>query len=84
MTPNDYLKQTRMNLAAELLKDDNLTIAQVAYKVGIDDPYYFSKAFKSYFGIAPSKYRNCGNTKSIGQLIQILGQKNKVRNGNKL
>lgn len=56
-TPNDYIKTMRMNHAAELLKDDKLTISQVSYMVGIDDPYYFSKSFKAFFGVTPSNYR---------------------------
>lgn len=56
-TPNDYIKTLRMKKAAELLTDDTMTIAQVSYKIGIDDPYYFSKNFKSYYGISPTQYR---------------------------
>lgn len=56
-TPNDYIKALRMKKAAELLTDDTMTIAQVSYKIGIDDPYYFSKNFKNYYGISPTQYR---------------------------
>lgn len=56
-TPNDYIRSLRMNKAAELLKDDRLTVAEVGYQVGIGDPYYFSKSFKSFFGVSPTKYR---------------------------
>lgn len=56
-TPNDYIRKLRMEQSAELLKDDTQTVAQVAYQVGIDDPYYFSKLFKSYYGISPTQYR---------------------------
>lgn len=56
-TPNEYIRTLRMNKAAELLKDDRLTVAEVGYKVGVGDPYYFSKLFKSFFGISPAKYR---------------------------
>lgn len=56
-TPNEYIRTMRMNKAAELLKDDRLTVAEVGYKVGVGDPYYFSKLFKSFFGISPAKYR---------------------------
>ena len=58
VTPNEYIKKLRMNRAVELLGDDTLTISQVAYQIGISDPYYFSKMFKSYFGVTPSKYRS--------------------------
>ena len=57
LTPNDYIRQQRMSVAIELLKDTRLTVAEVAYKVGFEDQYYFSKSFKSYFGISPSQYR---------------------------
>ena len=56
-TPNDYIKSMRMERAVELLKDDTLTVAEVSYKIGIEDPFYFSKSFKNYFGISPSQYR---------------------------
>ncbi len=56
-TPNDYIRMLRMTKAAELLKDDRLTVAEVGCLVGVDDQYYFSKLFKSFFGISPTKYR---------------------------
>ena len=56
-TPNDYIRMLRMEHAVELLKDDTLTVAQVSYEVGIEDPYYFSKSFKAFYGISPTQYR---------------------------
>lgn len=56
-TPNEYIRKLRMERAAELLKEDTLTVAQVSYQVGFDDPYYFSKTFKAYYGISPTQYR---------------------------
>ena len=42
-SPNEYLRVVRMKKAAELLlSEDNLTVAEVSYKVGISDPFYFS------------------------------------------
>ena len=46
--------------AAELLVTEDLTVAEISYKVGINDPYYFSKVFKNQFGIAPSVYQKNG------------------------
>lgn len=57
LTPNDYVKRMRMELAVELLKDDRLTIAEIAYKIGMEDPYYFSRVFKGLYGVSPTKYR---------------------------
>jgi len=59
-SPNEYLRIIRMKKAAELLISTNLTVAEVSYKVGINDPFYFSKCFKSQFGVAPSIYQKQG------------------------
>lgn len=57
MTPNDYIRSRRMALAADLLRESQLNISEIAYKVGFADQYYFSKSFKSYYGITPTNYR---------------------------
>ncbi len=56
-SPNEYIRIIRMKKAAELLQSGELTISEVSYKVGINDPFYFSKCFKAQFGIAPSVYQ---------------------------
>ena len=47
----------RMKKAAELLLKTDVTVAEVAYQVGINDPFYFSKCFKAQFGVSPSAYQ---------------------------
>ena len=56
-SPYEYLRVMRMKIAAEMLLTEDLTIAEVAYSVGINDPFYFSKCFKNQFGVSPSAYR---------------------------
>ena len=56
-TPADYVKTMRMNRAAELLKDEKVTVSEVCFQVGISDPHYFAKVFKQQFGISPKKYQ---------------------------
>jgi signal transduction histidine kinase/ligand-binding sensor domain-containing protein/CheY-like chemotaxis protein/AraC-like DNA-binding protein len=56
-TPNDYLRKFRMEKAVELLLDEHINISEVAYKVGINDPMYFSRCFKAAYGISPLKYQ---------------------------
>ena len=57
MTPNEYLKKRRMEVAAQMLASGNANISEVAYKVGFSDPHYFSQAFKRYYGVTPRKYQ---------------------------
>jgi len=55
--PIDLLKSYRLKRAKELLRQNNLNIAEVAYKVGYDMPNSFSRAFKKEFGISPTAYK---------------------------
>jgi signal transduction histidine kinase/ligand-binding sensor domain-containing protein/DNA-binding response OmpR family regulator len=57
-TPKEYLRVVRMKRAAELLSDKQYTVSEVAYMVGLNDPFYFSRCFKTQFGISPSQYQN--------------------------
>lgn len=60
-TPVDYRNEIRMTAAASLLKRSNLSVAEVAFKTGFEDPYYFSRIFKKQMGISPIAYRKREN-----------------------
>lgn len=55
-SPNQYIRILRMKKAAELILTGKYTATEVAYKVGIQDPSYFSKSFREQFGISPKAY----------------------------
>jgi signal transduction histidine kinase/ligand-binding sensor domain-containing protein/DNA-binding response OmpR family regulator len=55
---NDFIRQIRLKRAAQLLRDSDLPISEVAYAVGIQDPAYFARIFKKTFGKAPSEFNN--------------------------
>ena len=57
MPPHEYIRKMRLMRAAELLKDPTLSISEVAYKTGFEDPNYFSRNFKEYFGVTASQFR---------------------------
>ena len=57
VTFSDYIVSLRMKKARELLRDDSKSIEQIAEMVGYNDYFYFTKVFKKYQGISPSKYR---------------------------
>ena len=56
-SPQEYLIYVRMNKAKNLLRNEDLSIQNIAYSVGYSDPFAFSKIFKREVGISPSGYR---------------------------
>jgi DNA-binding response OmpR family regulator len=56
ITATEFIRDIRLNKAAELLKDGELNVTQVSYEVGISSLSYFAKAFKEKFGVSPSEY----------------------------
>jgi CheY-like chemotaxis protein/AraC-like DNA-binding protein/signal transduction histidine kinase/ligand-binding sensor domain-containing protein len=50
-----YITQSRLNEAHELLKNENVSISDVALLTGFSDSGYFSTSFKKFFGYSPSK-----------------------------
>lgn len=53
---NIFIRTVRLKRAASLLKAGGLTVAEVAYQVGFNDPNYFSRCFKDHFHLSPSEY----------------------------
>ena len=57
LSPVEFVREVRFERAAEYMRDTQLTVAEISYKVGIEDPRYFSRCFKQKFGSTPSEYR---------------------------
>jgi transcriptional regulator GlxA family with amidase domain len=57
-TPIDFFIHLRMERAREMLETTGLTVKEVAAALGYDDPFYFSRVFKSINGLAPTDYRH--------------------------
>lgn len=55
--PMDYFTRLRMERAGRLLEHTSLSVKEIASALGYDDPFYFSRVFKSVNRIAPSSYR---------------------------
>ncbi|MDX6640671.1 MAG: AraC family transcriptional regulator [Solirubrobacteraceae bacterium] len=56
-TFREHLAAVRMERAGELLRHQNMTIREVAHRVGYRQPAQFAKAFRRHHGAAPSGFR---------------------------
>jgi AraC-like DNA-binding protein len=55
---SDYLNRLRVDRAAKLLLDTDLSLSEIAGSCGFEDQSWFSKIFKTYTGLSPGKYRD--------------------------
>ncbi|NJK98815.1 MAG: helix-turn-helix transcriptional regulator [Bacteroidales bacterium] len=54
---NELIQSMRLKRAMQLLDESAFTISEIGYKVGFNDPKYFSKCFYKAYGILPSQYQ---------------------------
>lgn len=54
--PLDFIRIIRMKRAAQLMKKTQMSVSEIAYEVGFNNPKYFTKSFKKEFGKLPSEY----------------------------
>lgn len=55
-TPIEFIRVIRLRRAAQLLEKSQLSISEIAYQVGFNNPKYFTRYFKEEFNVLPSEY----------------------------
>ncbi|MBR1792116.1 MAG: helix-turn-helix transcriptional regulator [Bacteroidales bacterium] len=53
-SPARWIRQKRLSKAHQMLQASNLSVADVAYSLGFENPTHFSRIFKQQYGISPS------------------------------
>jgi len=61
----EYLLRVRIKEACRLLEKPNISVTEVAYLAGFNDPSYFSKVFKRYAGVTPSAYGSSADNRGV-------------------
>ena len=56
-TPIEFIRVIRLKRAAQLLRESQMHVSEIAYEVGFNNPKYFSRYFKEEFGVLPSAYQ---------------------------
>jgi YesN/AraC family two-component response regulator len=58
MTLTSYQQMLRINQAKHMLRTENLSVEEIAWTVGYEDPSYFARVFKKETGKSPSQFRD--------------------------
>jgi YesN/AraC family two-component response regulator len=56
LSARDFIRYVRLQRAAQLLTNSQLTVSEIAYQVGFNDPGYFARCFKKQFNQSPLSY----------------------------
>lgn len=56
-TPNEYIRDNRLEYARKLLRSPELNISEITYKAGFGSTSYFSNCYKKHFGVTPKEDR---------------------------
>lgn len=56
-TPVDFLRNFRLGKAAQLLKQKQYTVSEIAYRTGFSSPAYFSKCFRAVYKVTPTEFQ---------------------------
>ena len=57
MAPSEFIRDLRLQHAEQLILKSQLSVSEISYKVGFNNPRYFSKYFKEKYGVIPSQYK---------------------------
>jgi signal transduction histidine kinase/DNA-binding response OmpR family regulator/ligand-binding sensor domain-containing protein len=62
-TPIEFIRIIRLKRAAQLLRESQMHVSEIAFEVGFNNPKYFAKYFKEEYGVLPSTYQEAHASK---------------------
>lgn len=54
--PTEFMRTIRLRRAAELLREGRMTITEISYATGFSSVSYFSRCFRTMFGVPPTQF----------------------------
>ena len=73
MSPSAFLRAQKMHSAADLLRNSNRTVLDIAGQFGYDNASKFAKAFRDIIGVSPNEYRSGVEQDSCAPLSSQVG-----------
>ncbi|MFT3751563.1 MAG: helix-turn-helix transcriptional regulator [Paludibacter sp.] len=57
LSPIEFVRSVKLHLSIQLMTETEMSIKEIAYSTGFNDPKYFSRCFKRQFGVTPKEYK---------------------------
>lgn len=58
LTPNEYTLKLKLEEALRMLQEEpDFNVSEISYRLGFNSPRYFSRCFKTFYGVSPQNYR---------------------------
>jgi TolB-like protein/AraC-like DNA-binding protein len=74
-TISQFITEVRLRRALDMLKNEELTAAEVSYRVGFNSPAYFTKCFHDFFGYSPGRFKSgINSTEDKTQNRQLISE----------
>lgn len=70
----DFVNRTKMEYACHLLEEKKMMVMEIAYRLGYENAYYFSKVFRKYIGMPPTDYQKRAEEKKIQEVKKSNSQ----------
>lgn len=58
LSPSRFILNVRLKVAADLLRQEGVSVSDVCYQVGFNNLSYFTRTFKESYGVSPSDYQH--------------------------
>jgi AraC-like DNA-binding protein len=68
LTPTEFIRNIKFNYAFRLFKETDLSIKEIAYSSGFNDPKYFTRCFKRTYGMSPKEYKISRSNGGLGYM----------------
>ena len=58
LSATEFINKIKIDVAKVKIIKTNLTIAEISWQLGFNNPSYFSKTFKRFCGVTPNEFKN--------------------------
>ena len=71
LSPVEYVRSVRLHTSVRMMSDSEMSIKEIAYAAGFNDPKYFSRCFKRHFGVSPKEYKEISSRPASYQWLNF-------------